>query len=143
MLPPALSLRNRHPGTLEGMLDRLAVLEKEYETVLIQLSDPAVISDQRRLREASRRHKELEPVVAAYREYGRVAGDLGTAREMMADLAAAAGTATTPGPGSATTPGPSPGRRSGARCQPHRVDRSGRRPGHAAPRDRDGRGPPR
>ena len=81
------------------MLDRLAVLEKEYETVLIQLSDPAVISDQHRLREASKRHKELEPVVAAYREYARVAGDLSTAREMWADLAAAP-------PGPATTPGP-------------------------------------
>ena len=73
------------------MLDRLALLEKEYETVLIQLSDPAVISDQRRLREVSKRHKELEPIVAAYREYGRVAGDLDTAREMLADLGATAG----------------------------------------------------
>jgi peptide chain release factor 1 len=110
---PALACGNRHPGTLEGMLDRLAVLEKEYETVLIQLSDPAVISDQHRLRDASRRHKELEPVVAAFREYGRVAGDLSTAREMLADLAAAParaaptpGSAPTPGPGSDTTTGP-------------------------------------
>ena len=71
------------------MLDRLAVLEKEYETVLIQLSDPAVISDQHRLREASKRHKELEPVVAAYREYRPGGQGPGTAREMLADLAAA------------------------------------------------------
>src|SRR5690242_17311143 len=50
---------HRHPGTLGTVQDRLALLEKEYETTLIQLSDPAVISDQHRLREASRRHKEL------------------------------------------------------------------------------------
>ena len=71
------------------MLDRLSDIENEYEAVLVQLSDPAVISDQRRLRDASRRHKELEPVVAAFREYRAVAADLATAHEMMADLALA------------------------------------------------------
>jgi peptide chain release factor 1 len=71
------------------VLDRLALLENEYETVLIQLSDPAVITDQHRLREASKRHKELEPLVTAYREYRRVASDLATAREMLADIMAA------------------------------------------------------
>jgi peptide chain release factor 1 len=71
------------------VLDRLSGLEHEYESVLVQLSDPAVISDQRRLRDASRRHKELEPVVATFREYRAVASDLATAREMLADLAAA------------------------------------------------------
>jgi peptide chain release factor 1 len=68
------------------VLDRLSLLEQEYETVLIQLSDPEVIADQRRLREVSRRHRELEPVVAAYREYQMVASDLATAREMQANL---------------------------------------------------------
>ncbi len=67
------------------MLDRLESLEREYEAVLVQLSDPAVISDQRRLREASRRHKELEPVVEALREYRSAAGDLDAAREMLAE----------------------------------------------------------
>jgi peptide chain release factor 1 len=71
------------------VLDRLSGLEREYETVLIQLSDPAVIQDQRRLREVSRRHRELEPVVAAFREYRAVATDLTTARQMLADLAVA------------------------------------------------------
>ena len=71
------------------MLDRLSGLEREYETVLIQLSDPAVIQDQRRLREVSRRHRELEPVVAAFREYRAVATDLTTARQMLTDLAVA------------------------------------------------------
>jgi peptide chain release factor 1 len=81
------------------MLDRLSLLEREYETILIQLSDPAVISDQHRLRQVSKRYKELEPIVAAYREYGRVASDLSTAREMLADLAAAPAV---PGPAAPT-----------------------------------------
>jgi peptide chain release factor 1 len=67
------------------VLDRLEGLEREYEAVLIQLSDPEVISDQRRLREVSRRHKDLEPVVDAFREYRRVIQDLETAKEMLAD----------------------------------------------------------
>jgi peptide chain release factor 1 len=72
-------------------LERLAGLEDEYETVLVQLSDPAVVSDQRRLRDVSRRHKELEPVVAAYRQYRAAAGDLATAQELLEQLDADAG----------------------------------------------------
>jgi peptide chain release factor 1 len=71
------------------VLDRLADIENEYEAVLVQLSDPDVIRDQRRLRDASRRHKELEPVVVTFREYRAVAEDLAAAHEMMADLALA------------------------------------------------------
>jgi peptide chain release factor 1 len=86
-------------------LDRLAGLENEYETVLIQLSDPDVIADQRRLREVSRRHRELEPVVAAYREYQAVASDLATAREMQADLGGPTGTGTGTSTGTGTRAG--------------------------------------
>jgi peptide chain release factor 1 len=67
------------------MLERLAGLEQEYEHVLEQLSDPAVLADQRALRGASRRHKELEPVVRAYREYRQATEDLGAGREMLHD----------------------------------------------------------
>jgi peptide chain release factor 1 len=85
-------------------LDRLASLENEYETVLIQLSDPEVIADQRRLREVSRRHRELEPVVAAYREYRAVASDLATAREMQTDLGGSTSTSTASGTGAGGVP---------------------------------------
>jgi peptide chain release factor 1 len=61
-------------------LDELVV---EYENVLEQLSDPAVIADQRRLREVSRRHHQLEPIVAAYTSYRDTNGDLLVAREML------------------------------------------------------------
>jgi peptide chain release factor 1 len=86
------------------VLDRLALLENEYETVLIQLSDPAVISDQQRLRQVSKRHKELEPIVTAYRQYRRVASDLHTAQEMLADLSAAPVTAPAAAPGTTASP---------------------------------------
>ncbi|HZQ26653.1 MAG TPA: peptide chain release factor 1 [Acidimicrobiales bacterium] len=64
------------------MLERLAGLEQEYEEVVAQLGDPAVLSDQRRLREVSKRHKDLEPVVAAYRAYRSATEDLEVAKEL-------------------------------------------------------------
>ncbi len=67
------------------MLERLAGLEREYEDVLTNLSDPVVLGDQKKLRDVSRRHKELEPIVAAYREYRQALEDLATAKEMFAE----------------------------------------------------------
>src|SRR3954449_6030414 len=67
------------------MLERLADLEQEYEDVLRQLADPAVIGDQHSLRDVSRRHKELEPIVQRYREYRRAVDQLGEAKQMLGD----------------------------------------------------------
>jgi len=71
------------------VLERLDEIAAEYEHVLVDLSDPSVITDQRRLRDVSRRHKRLEPVVLAYRELQAVTEDLTTAREMIADTSGA------------------------------------------------------
>jgi len=65
--------------------ERLSGLEREYELALAQLADLDVISDRARFRDVSRRHRELEPLVGAYREHQRVAGDLGAAREMLVE----------------------------------------------------------
>jgi peptide chain release factor 1 len=70
---------------LPPVLDRLAALEAEHEQVLTSLADPDVIGDSRALLEASRRHKELEPIVLAYREYRRARDDLEAARGMLAE----------------------------------------------------------
>ncbi|MGC8512225.1 MAG: peptide chain release factor 1 [Acidimicrobiales bacterium] len=67
------------------MLERLDGLEREYEAVLIQLSDPEVIADQKKLRDISRRHSELEPVVQVYKHYRQALDDLGVAREMLSE----------------------------------------------------------
>ncbi|MDQ1444442.1 MAG: peptide chain release factor 1 [Acidimicrobiaceae bacterium] len=50
--------------------------------MVAQLGDPVVLSDQRRLRDASRRHKQLEPIVAAYRQYRSTLEDLAVAKEL-------------------------------------------------------------
>jgi len=69
------------------VLDRLAALETEYDDVLARLADHEVIADPRALLEASRRHKELEPVVLAYRDYRQARDDLEAARGMLAESA--------------------------------------------------------
>jgi peptide chain release factor 1 len=66
------------------VFEHLTELVAEYENVLQQLSDPAVIADQRKLRDVSRRHHQLEPIVGAYSSYRDTDADLEVAREMLA-----------------------------------------------------------
>ena len=67
------------------MLDRLAGLKHEKVELETRLGDPAVLSDQTRLVELSRRYKELTPIVECIERYeGRVA-DLAAAQEMFAE----------------------------------------------------------
>jgi peptide chain release factor 1 len=66
------------------VFESLTDLVAEYEDILRQLSDPAVIADPRKLRDVSRRHHELEPVVDAYRAYRDTNTDLELAQEMLA-----------------------------------------------------------
>ena len=65
--------------------DRLTELEREYEAVLEALNDPSISSDPHRLRDLSRRHRELEEVVGCWRRLQRAEADLETAREMSND----------------------------------------------------------
>jgi peptide chain release factor 1 len=70
------------------VFERLATLEQEYAEVVERLSDPDVASDQRAFRDLSRRHKQLETIVNAYRRFQAAAGDLAAAKEMYADAGA-------------------------------------------------------
>jgi peptide chain release factor 1 len=65
------------------LADRLAALEQEFRNVEAQLADPAVAEDRARWVEVARRHKELEPLVAAVAERRAVAGDVAAARELL------------------------------------------------------------
>jgi peptide chain release factor 1 len=67
------------------VFDRLAELEKEYQEVEARLADPDLIADQSRYQHVARRYRELEPIVALYRQYQRRRDDLDAAREMLAD----------------------------------------------------------
>src|ERR1700728_1440183 len=60
----------------------MARLESEYEAVVSELADPATSSDLTRLRDLSRRRKDLEEIVSVWRELERSRDDVSTAREM-------------------------------------------------------------
>jgi len=65
--------------------DRLAAWEKEYQEVLDALADPAVVADQAQLRDASRRHKDLEALLTVARALSQAEENLATAREMLTE----------------------------------------------------------
>ena len=73
----------------DRLTSRLVDLEQEYESVLAELNDPGLSADPKRLREVSRRHRELEDVVGCFRRLEGARSDLETAREMVADSAGA------------------------------------------------------
>jgi len=68
-------------------LDRLAAWERQYQEVLARLSDPAVIADPAKLRDASRRANELDTLLSLGRRLRQAQDDTATAREMLADAA--------------------------------------------------------
>jgi peptide chain release factor 1 len=65
--------------------DRMAALEAEYHAVETELADPATLSDQDRLRDLSRRHKELGEIVRTWHELRAAREDVSAAREMLTD----------------------------------------------------------
>ena len=65
--------------------DRMAALETEYEAVETELADAATLSDQDRLRDLSRRHKELGEIVRAWHELTAAREDVTTGREMLTE----------------------------------------------------------
>jgi peptide chain release factor 1 len=67
------------------MFERLATLEQEYDDLLARLSAPGVAADQRSFRDLSRRRKQLEVIVAAYRRHQDAEADLAAAKELYAD----------------------------------------------------------
>jgi len=65
--------------------DRMAALQTEYEAVEMELADAATLSDQDRLRDLSRRHKELGEIVRAWHELTAAREDVTTGREMLTE----------------------------------------------------------
>jgi peptide chain release factor 1 len=68
------SLRHR----LEGISER-------FQELAGLLADPAIIADNAQFRRLSVEYSQLEPVVAAFRDYEAASGDLAAAREMAKD----------------------------------------------------------
>jgi peptide chain release factor 1 len=67
------------------MMDKIEELERRYQELEALLSDPAVISNQPEFRKFSREHSDLSELVAAYRRYRKVLGEISDNRELLAD----------------------------------------------------------
>ena len=65
--------------------DRIAALESEFNAVEADLSDPSVLADSDRVRDLSRRHKELGEIVRVWHELIASRADVSTAREMLTE----------------------------------------------------------
>ncbi len=69
-------------SSLDGMLDRLETLEREFLELQARLGDPELIADQTRYAEAARRYRELEEIVEVGGQLRAAVGDAATAREL-------------------------------------------------------------
>lgn len=64
------------------MIPELQAIEEKYRKILSSLSDPAVIANSQKLREAAREKAELDPLIKKYGEYKRAVKDRGEALAM-------------------------------------------------------------
>ncbi len=67
------------------MMDKIEELERRYQELEALLSSPVVISNQPEFRKLSREHSDLSDLVAVYRRYRKVLGEIADNRELLAD----------------------------------------------------------
>jgi peptide chain release factor 1 len=67
----------------EAMSSRLRALEQEFLDLEALLGAPDVLADPARLRDVSRRYRQLEPIIDAARRFGVRAGDAEAGRELL------------------------------------------------------------
>lgn len=68
-----------------SLLNKLDLLHDRYEELTALLGDAEVIAEQARFRAYSKEYAEVEPVVAAYREFRKVQDDLAGAQALLKD----------------------------------------------------------
>ena len=67
------------------MFDRLQVIEERFEELNRTLMDPAIGSDVNRLREVSKEHADIRPIVEGWRKHKEMTEQLAECEEMLAD----------------------------------------------------------
>ena len=63
--------------------ERLSQVSERYEEIGLLLSDPSVFSDQNRFRDLSKEYSQLEPVVAAWKQWQETRDGIEEARQML------------------------------------------------------------
>ncbi len=67
------------------MFDRLDQIDARYEELGQQLSDPTLVSDQKKFQSIAKQHRDLEPTVDKFRQYRRLQQSIADARAMLAE----------------------------------------------------------
>lgn len=65
------------------MFEKLSFLQKRYDELARDISDPDIISDQKKFTKLCKEHAELTPIVLKYNEYKKAKQDADEAREML------------------------------------------------------------
>ena len=65
------------------MLDKLKLLEQQYEKLAMLMGDQAVASDPAKFREHAQAYSDLEPIVKKFREYEKIARELAQAKTLV------------------------------------------------------------
>jgi peptide chain release factor 1 len=65
------------------MLDKLASIEEKYEELTSQLGDPEVLADASRYTKIAKQHRDLDEIVAKYREYRALDKGILDSRELL------------------------------------------------------------
>jgi peptide chain release factor 1 len=65
------------------MLDKLESIEAKYDELTSQLSDPELLADQARYTRTAKQHRDLEDIVAKFREYKALDQGIKDTRELL------------------------------------------------------------
>jgi peptide chain release factor 1 len=65
------------------MFDKLDSIEEKYEELTRALSDPETLTDQQKYTRIAKQHRDLEEVVAKYREYKALVRGIGETKELL------------------------------------------------------------
>ena len=67
------------------MFEKLEAVEKRYDELTTQISDPAIIANNNEWRKLIKEHSSMEDVVVKYKEYKQIENNMNEAKEMMED----------------------------------------------------------
>ena len=67
------------------MFEKLLEVEKRFDALEAQLSDPTVVTDPKRYQAVAREHASLAPMIEKLREYKRIRQGIADAEEMLSD----------------------------------------------------------
>jgi peptide chain release factor 1 len=71
------------------MFEKLASIERTYEDLTQQMTDPEIIADNARYSRIARQQRELEPVVEQYRALKKLDDDIAGAKQILAETSEA------------------------------------------------------